>query len=174
MDDLSPQMRDKKEELLKWADDHANVVDEAWMINLVSIKARINMVFNALVSEDIPVGGRPMTKEEHEWMDFKKILSELVVFQKDYQEQTKDYAPGNRYWADKFMTIVGRAKKALTAEDTVNLPEVANKGNETDELKRKLVYSGCNGCKHLSENNYCLRFSMYPEGHGCVYYQQED
>ena len=60
-------------------------------------------------------GIRTMTPLENQWMDFKKILSELVVFQEDYKEQTQDYAPGNRYWADKFMTIVGKAKKILNA-----------------------------------------------------------
>jgi len=57
--------------------------------------------------------GRTMTPFEHQWMDFKKILSELVVYLDDYQEQTKDYAPGNRYWGQKLQDIVERARKAI-------------------------------------------------------------
>jgi len=49
--------------------------------------------------------------------DRDKILSDLVDYLDDYQKQTKDYAPGNRYWGQKLQNIVARAKNALTAED---------------------------------------------------------
>jgi len=45
----------------------------------------------------------------------QRVLQELIDYQREYKEQTQDYAPGNRYWADKFMTIIGKAKQALTA-----------------------------------------------------------
>ncbi len=48
---LSQEMKDKKEELLQWADDHANVIENEWMINLTVIKARIEMAFNSLTAE---------------------------------------------------------------------------------------------------------------------------
>jgi len=49
---MNQQTADKEEELLKWADDHANVIENEWMINLTAIKARIKMAFDSLVSED--------------------------------------------------------------------------------------------------------------------------
>ena len=56
---------------------------------------------------------RPMTPLEHQWMDFKKILSELVLFQEEYEYITQDKCPGNKYYADKLMAIVTRAKSAI-------------------------------------------------------------
>ena len=53
-------------------------------------------------------------------MDFKKILSELVVFQEDYEENTKDKCPGNQYYADKLMSIVNKAKQEINAQETDN------------------------------------------------------
>ena len=57
----------------------------------------------------------------------QRVLQELIDYQCEYKEQTQDYAPGNRYWADKFMTIIGKAKQALTAhteqKDVQYLPE---------------------------------------------------
>ena len=48
----------------------------------------------------------------------QRVLKMFIDYQQEYKDQTQDYAPGNRYWADKFMTIIGEAKKVLnTAED---------------------------------------------------------
>ena len=30
----------------------------------------------------------------------QRVLQELIDYQREYKEQTQDYAPGNRYWAD--------------------------------------------------------------------------
>ena len=67
-----------------------------------------------LPEEPAQEGIRTMTPLENQWVDFKKLLSELVVYLEDYQEQTKDYAPGNRYWGQKLQDIVDRARVAIT------------------------------------------------------------
>ena len=67
-------------------------------------------------TEEEALNIRTMTPLEHQWMDFKKILCELVVFQEDYEENTKDKCPGNQYYSDKLMAIVDRAKKAINAQ----------------------------------------------------------
>ena len=45
----------------------------------------------------------------------QRVLQKLIDYQQEYKDQTADYAPGNRYWGDKFMTIIGEAKKILNA-----------------------------------------------------------
>lgn len=60
-------------------------------------------------------GVRTMTPLENQWMDFKRVLSELVVFQSDYEERTGDKCPGNKYYQEKLMAIVNHAKEALNA-----------------------------------------------------------
>jgi len=41
------------------------------------------------------------------------ILKELVIFQKEYEENTRDKCPGNKYYADKLMVIVTKAKTEI-------------------------------------------------------------
>ena len=53
-----------------------------------------------------------------------EIIESLINYQVEYQEQTQDYAPGNRYWADKLMTIIGNAKK-YTANEQEDEKEIA-------------------------------------------------
>jgi len=46
----------------------------------------------------------------------QRVLQELVTYLDDYQEKTKDYAPGNRYWGQKLQDIVERARESLTVD----------------------------------------------------------
>lgn len=100
-----------------------------------------------LTAEDEPENGlyRTMTPLEHQWMDYKKVLFELVVFQEDYEERTKDKLPGNKYYADKLMIIVNHVKQALTAEDE---PKCNKPCKNCGCLERVVV---CSGCYHYSE-----------------------
>jgi len=87
----------------------------------VELATHMTTNINSLVSEP-DKGPRPMTPFEHQWMDFKKVLSELITFQKDYEERTKDYCPGNKYYADKLMGIVNEAKRVVDGEALVSEP----------------------------------------------------
>ena len=63
----------------------------------------------------------------------QRVLQELIDYQCEYKEQTQDYAPGNRYWADKFMTIIGKAKQALTAHTVPEGHQTGITGNTEPE-----------------------------------------
>ena len=102
-----------------------------------------------------------------------RVLSDLIEYQREYKEQTQDYAPGNRYWADKFMTIVGRAKQALTTKDEPHeidkceCPDCRNKVTEAVN-KTNTVEDEC-FCTHVnySSKEYvcskCLTTEDEPE-----------
>lgn len=60
----------------------------------------------------------------------QRVLKMFIDYQQEYKDYTQDYAPGNRYWGDKFMTIIGEAKKVLTANTGITCEICGDTGED--------------------------------------------
>ena len=107
----------------------------------------------------------------------QRVLQELIDYQREYKEQTQDYAPGNRYWADKFMTIIGKAKQALTAhtepEDECECgTKMQTMAYGIDGMYRKQF---CPNCKPNTEpEDECEVCALMPEDERLCHTEPED
>ena len=100
------------------------------------------LVLNENTEEE---GIRPMTPLEHQWMDFKKVLSELILFQEEYEERTRDKLPGNKYHADKLMEIVNHAKLVMSKPQHP-CPECGEEMKYVYEIPRRNNSRACPNC----------------------------